>query len=165
MIGRSAWDPGSRCLLVVSLSVVKLCALVCATGGQPHQGDAATVPCELLSKCFADGSNAAHAMKLTSGLVLFLCACHSTCRGLHWWEVVEQETVLEVMVEAGLGGPGGLELAERLHALLLPSYYPGPEEGPVSGTCWHQQLHRPVPAAAATVCLLNLHVRSVCGLV
>jgi len=57
---------------------------------------------------------------------------HRTSRGLHFWEVVPLEVLLEEMAEARsshASAAGGV--AQKLHQLLVPSYFPGPEEGVV----------------------------------
>ena len=58
----------------------------------------------------------------------FPAAPCSSSRGLHFWEVVDLDTLLQAMVE-----DTAPEVVSKLHRLLLPSYYPGPEEGTVSG--------------------------------
>eukprot|EP00775_Hariotina_reticulata_P006481 gene6481-6708_t len=59
-----------------------------------------------------------------------LLLCISTSRGLHFWEVVPLEVLLAEMAEARsshASAAGGV--AQKLHQLLVPSYFPGPEEG------------------------------------
>ena len=51
------------------------------------------------------------------------CACRAV-RGLSVVEVVPLDGLL------GALGSDGRPVAERLHRLLLPSYFPGPDEGP-----------------------------------
>ena len=58
----------------------------------------------------------------------------STSRGLHFWEVVPLDVLLEQM-GGGAGvtaGPCDSAVAQRLHQLLVPSYFPNPEDGAVS---------------------------------
>ncbi|KAF6261308.1 condensin II non structural maintenance of chromosomes subunit-domain-containing protein [Scenedesmus sp. NREL 46B-D3] len=58
-----------------------------------------------------------------------LLLCISTSRGLHFWEVVPLEVLLEQLVGAGAAGPGSSSVAQKLHQLLVPSYFPNPQEG------------------------------------
>lgn len=59
-----------------------------------------------------------------------LCQCR-TSRGLHFWEVVPLEVLLGQLAAAGSGLGSGNATAQKLHQLLVPSYFPGPEEGVV----------------------------------
>ncbi|WIA12344.1 hypothetical protein OEZ85_012395 [Tetradesmus obliquus] len=58
-----------------------------------------------------------------------LLLCISTSRGLHFWEVVPLEVLLEQLVGAGAAAPGSSSVAQKLHQLLVPSYFPNPQEG------------------------------------
>jgi hypothetical protein len=58
-------------------------------------------------------------------------ACR-TSRGLHFWEVVPLEVLLEQLVGSGAAAPGSSSVAQKLHQLLVPSYFPNPQEGAVS---------------------------------
>lgn len=65
-------------------------------------------------------------------------ALNRTSRGLHFWEVVPLEVLLGQLASEGQGGgravlSGGNNTAQKLHQLLVPSYFPGPEEGVVRG--------------------------------
>jgi hypothetical protein len=71
---------------------------------------------------------------------------HRTSRGLHFWEVVPLDVLLgQLGAEGGWGASGGAPqrpgsathsaggsmTAQKLHQLLVPTYFPGPEEGMV----------------------------------
>jgi hypothetical protein len=59
----------------------------------------------------------------------------------------------QLAAEGHAGGSGGSVIAQKLHQLLVPSYFPGPEEGVVSGLAGAQHiLVAPLPNKAA--CLL-----------
>jgi hypothetical protein len=67
--------------------------------------------------------------------VLDVCWCLIVCRtsrGLHFWEVVPLEVLLEQLVGTGAAAPGSRSVAQKLHQLLVPSYFPNPREGAVS---------------------------------
>jgi hypothetical protein len=66
---------------------------------------------------------------MCAGALLFL---HRTSRGLHFWEVVPLEVLLEQLVGTGAAAPGSSSVAQKLHQLLVPSYFPNPQEGAVS---------------------------------
>jgi hypothetical protein len=72
---------------------------------------------------------------------------------LHFWEVVPLEVLLEEMAEARsshASAAGGV--AQKLHQLLVPSYFPGPEEGVVS-------CHAFLPLQAAFLfCIMDRHM-------
>lgn len=55
---------------------------------------------------------------------------NSTSRGLHFWEVVPLDVLLE-QLSNGSGGADG-NVAQKLHQLLVPSYFPDSQEGAVS---------------------------------
>lgn len=58
--------------------------------------------------------------------------CRRTSRGLHFWEVVPLDVLLAQLAAESQGGSGGgSATAQKLHQLLVPSYFPGPEEGVV----------------------------------
>jgi hypothetical protein len=63
-------------------------------------------------------------------------ACR-TSRGLHFWEVVPLEVLLEQLVGTGAAAPGSSSVAQKLHQLLVPSYFPNPQEGAVSAPAGH----------------------------
>lgn len=66
-------------------------------------------------------------------LLRSLAAPCSTSRGLHFWEVVPLDVLLgQLAAESQGGSGGGSAAAQKLHQLLVPSYFPGPEEGVVS---------------------------------
>jgi hypothetical protein len=74
-------------------------------------------------------------------LLLSTCCCRSTSRGLHFWEVVPLDVLLgQLAAEGQAGGAGGSVIAQKLHQLLVPSYFPGPDEGVVS-VAWVILLH------------------------
>lgn len=71
----------------------------------------------------------------------------STSRALHFWEVVPLEMLLGQLGSEGQGGPvvtSGNATAHKLHQLLVPSYFPGPQEGVVRAAhaVWHCNWHR-----------------------
>lgn len=67
-------------------------------------------------------------------ICMHVIACR-TSRGLHFWEVVPLEVLLEQLVGAGAAAPGSSSVAQKLHQLLVPSYFPNPQEGAVSAAC------------------------------
>jgi hypothetical protein len=91
-----------------------------------------------------------------------LVVCCSTSRGLHFWEVVPLDVLLgQLAIESQGGSGGGSTTAQKLHQLLVPSYFPGPEEGVVSShfgraavrTLWHVL---PAPPSSVMCCRLLL---------
>jgi hypothetical protein len=72
---------------------------------------------------------------LSCVLHVILCILpRSTSRGLHFWEVVPLDVLLGQLADESHAG-GTSSTAQKLHQLLVPSYFPGPEEGVVSCLC------------------------------